>query len=104
LFKTPVMTEGSRQEGQSPSSTFWPWAPWGLALALLALGLSVWEPFPPGIWHDDGVYVLLGRSLAEGDGLRYVGIPGAPLAPKFPPLYPLLLGLVWLLFPSYSGA
>ena len=101
MFKTPVMTEGSRPEAQSPTSTFWPWAPWGLALALLALGLSVWEPFPPGIWHDDGVYVLLGRSLAEGEGLRYVGIPGAPLAPKFPPLYPLLLGLVWLLFPSF---
>ncbi len=101
MFKTPVMTQGSRPETQSPTSTFWPWAPWGLALALLALGLSVWEPFPPGIWHDDGVYVLLGRSLAEGDGLRYVGIPGAPLAPKFPPLYPLLLSLVWLLFPSF---
>jgi hypothetical protein len=39
--------------------------------------------------------------LAEGEGLRYVGIPGAPLAPKFPPLYPLLLGLIWLLFPSF---
>jgi len=101
LFKTPVMTEGSHPEAQSTTSALWPWAPWGLALALLVLGLSVWEPFPPGIWHDDGVYVLLGRSLAEGEGLRYVGIPGAPLAPKFPPLYPLLLGLVWLLFPSF---
>ena len=88
-------------ETQSTPSTLWPWAPWGLALVLLAVGLSVWEPFPPGIWHDDGVYVLLGRSLAEGDGLRYVGIPGAPLAPKFPPLFPLLLSLIWLLSPNF---
>ncbi len=88
-------------ETRSTTSTLWPWAPWGLVLVLLAVGLSVWEPFPPGIWHDDGVYVLLGRSLAEGDGLRYVGIPGAPLAPKFPPLIPLLLGLIWLLFPNF---
>jgi hypothetical protein len=69
--------------------------------SLLALGLSLWEPLPPGIWHDDGVYVLLGRSLAEGDGLRYVGVPGAPWAPKFPPLFPALLGLVWFLFPDF---
>jgi len=82
-------------------SSLWPYAPWGLALLLLALGLAVWEPFPPGIWHDDGVYVLLGRSLAEGDGLRYVGIPGAPLAGKFPPLFPLLLSLVWFFFPDF---
>ena len=83
------------------ASSLLPWAPWGLALVLLAVGFSVWEPFPPGIWHDDGVYVLLGRSLAEGDGLRYVGVPGAPLAPKFPPLFPLLLSLIWILVPSF---
>jgi 4-amino-4-deoxy-L-arabinose transferase-like glycosyltransferase len=79
----------------------WAWVPWGLALVLLALGLSIWEPLPPGIWHDDGVYVLLGRSIAEGDGLRYVGLPGEPLAPKFPPLLPLLLGFLWVLSPSF---
>jgi hypothetical protein len=67
----------------------------------LGLGLGVWEPLPPGIWHDDGVYVLLGRSLAEGEGLRYLGIPGAPLAPKFPPLFPFLLSFVWRLFPAF---
>ncbi len=83
------------------SSALWAWAPLGLGVLLLALGLSIWEPLPPGIWHDDGVYVLLGRSLADGEGLRYVGIPGSPLAPKFPPLYPLLLALVWVLFPTF---
>lgn len=77
------------------------WAPWGVAALILILGVALWEPFPPGIWHDDGVYVLLGRSLAQGEGLRYVGIPGAPLAPKFPPLYPLLLALVWAVDPHF---
>ena len=85
----------------SPAGALWPWAPWGLALVLLAVGFSIWEPFPPGIWHDDGVYVLLGRSLAEGEGLRYVGVSGAPFAPKFPPLFPLFLGLIWLLSPTF---
>ena len=60
----------------------------------------LWEPFPPGIWHDDGVYLLLGRALADGEGLRYAGVSGAPLAPKFPPVYPLTLALVWRLFPN----
>jgi hypothetical protein len=82
-------------------SQLWRWTPLGLILASLLLGFSIWEPLPPGIWHDDGVYVLLGRSLAEGEGLRYVGVPGAPLAPKFPPLFPALLGIVWLVFPSF---
>ena len=57
--------------------------------------------FPPGIWHDDGVYVLLGRSLAQGEGLRYTGVVGDPLAPKFPPLFPLLLAGIWTLFPRF---
>jgi hypothetical protein len=72
-----------------------------VVLASLLLGFTIWEPLPPGIWHDDGVYVLLGRALADGEGLRYVGVPGSPLAPKFPPLYPALLGLVWVIFPSF---
>ena len=77
------------------------WAPWGFSALVLALGLAIWEVFPPGIWHDDGVYVLLGKSLAQGEGLRYTGVPGSPLAPKFPPLYPLLLSSVWILAPGF---
>ncbi len=86
---------------ETPPSKLWRWTPLGLILGSLLIGFSLWEPLPPGIWHDDGVYVLLGRALAEGEGLRYVGVPGAPLAPKFPPLFPALLGIVWLLFPSF---
>jgi len=81
-----------------------PWdrrAPWIVSVVVFLLGLTFWEAFPPGIWHDDGVYVLLSRSLAHGEGLRYVGVPGAPLAPKFPPLFPLILAPVWILFPAF---
>jgi hypothetical protein len=76
-------------------------APWGFAAGVLLVGLLIWEWFPPGIWHDDGVYVLLGRALANGEGLRYSGVAGAYLAPKFPPLFPLLLALVWSVAPSF---
>lgn len=79
------------------------WAPWGLGAGVLALGLLVWEWFPPGIWHDDGVYVLLGKALSEGHGLRYSGVVGAYLAPKFPPLFPLLLAALWSVAPAFPG-
>jgi len=96
---------GSPFLGSTPPSgekTIWDrWAPWGFFALVLGLGLAIWEVFPPGIWHDDGVYVLLSRALAHGDGLRYVGVPGAPLAPKFPPLYPLVLAPIWIFFPSF---
>lgn len=98
------MTEEGRSPRQVEGSGGGPWdrrAPWIASALVLLLGLTFWEAFPPGIWHDDGVYVLLGRSLAQGDGLRYVGVPGAPLAPKFPPLFPLILAPVWILFPAF---
>lgn len=71
------------------------WLYWGLGLGLFLLGVLVWTPFPAGVWHDDGVYVLLGRALAAGEGLRYTGVAGNPPAPKFPPLYPLTLAGLW---------
>ncbi len=92
-----------RPEDGLVEATPWRWAPLGAAGIFLLLGLAIWEPFPPGIWHDDGVYVLLGRSLAEGHGLRYFGVAGAPLAPKFPPLYPLCLALIWKIFPDFPA-
>ena len=89
--RTPAKSENSRER----------WVPLGLGFLILALGIAIWEVFPPGLWHDDGVYVLLGRSLAQGDGLRYVGVVGDPLAPKFPPLFSLLLAGVWGLAPAF---
>ncbi len=71
----------------------------GALLSLLALAL--WEPLPVGIWHDDGVYVLLGRALAHGEGLRLAGVAGAPPSAKFPPLYPLLLAVEWRFGPPF---
>jgi hypothetical protein len=88
-------------ENKPPPSPWDRWAPWGFGAAVLILGLLIWEWFPPGIWHDDGAYVLLGRALANGEGLRYLGISGDFLAPKFPPLFPLLLALVWSVAPSF---
>jgi hypothetical protein len=67
--------------------------------ALAVVGVVAWEVVPPGVWHDDGAYVLLGQSLAEGEGLRYFHVAGSPPDAKFPPLYPLVLALLWKIAP-----
>jgi hypothetical protein len=80
----------------------WPdWAGWPyllLGLGILAIALSAWRPTPVGVWHDDGVYMMVGKALAQGDGLHYTGVVGMPPAPKFPPVYSGLLGLLWVVF------
>jgi hypothetical protein len=74
-----------------------------LGLLLLLLGLGVWHPQPAGVWHDDGVYLLLGKTLAEDHALAYGGVVGTPPAAKFPPLYPALVGAVWTVAPSFPA-
>ena len=66
-----------------------------MGLGILGVGVAAWRPVPAGVWHDDGVYMLVGKALGEGHGLTYQGVVGAPLAAKFPPLYPGLLGALW---------
>ncbi|MEX2467211.1 MAG: hypothetical protein WD995_09885, partial [Gemmatimonadota bacterium] len=72
------------------------WRPYLLlGLAVLAVGLAAWRPMPAGVWHDDGVYMMVGKALAEGHGLTYQGVVGAPPAVKFPPVYPMVLAGLW---------
>ena len=69
-----------------------------LAAVILAMGLAAWRPIPVGVWHDDGVYALVGRALAEGHGFSYHGVVGAPPAVKFPPVYPSFVAGLWRIF------
>jgi len=66
------------------------------ALALLAL-----QPGIAGLFHDDGIYVSLARSIAEGDGYRLANLPGSPAETKYPFGFPFVLSLVWRVFPSF---
>jgi hypothetical protein len=66
-----------------------------LAAALVsAVAASIIAPYPVGIFHDDGVYLVLAKAIAGGSGYRYLHIPGAPFATHYPPLYPLFLALL----------
>jgi hypothetical protein len=56
-----------------------------------------------GVFQDDGLYTILGKSLARGDGFRYLNLPGAPSATHYPPGYPLLLAGLWRLFPAFPA-
>lgn len=87
-------------EGAGPDEA-WPFLL--LGLLLFAVGVAAWRPIPAGVWHDDGVYMLVGKALSEGLGLVYAGVVGTPPAPKFPPLYPLMLGGLWSLTDSIGA-
>lgn len=81
-----------------PTEKAWPFVLTGLLL--FAVGVAAWRPIPVGVWHDDGVYMLVGKALAEGHGLVYSGVVGSPPAAKFPPLYPMVLAGLWSLSDS----
>lgn len=74
------------------------------ALVALAAALGAWwagSPYVVGVFHDDGVYALLAKAIATGRGFHHLGLPGAPAATHYPPLYPLLLAVVWRIAPSF---
>ena len=54
-----------------------------------------------GAYHDDAIYVSTAKALAEGRGYRLIDLPGAPRQTKYPALYPLLLALVWRVWPTF---
>lgn len=63
-------------------------------VALATIGWLAWQPGPVGVWHDDGAYLLIAQSLAEGDGLTWSSVSGTPPAAKFPPFFPWVLSLL----------
>src|SRR5437588_10197058 len=52
-------------------------------------------------FHDDCVYYVSAKSLADGGGYRVESLPGEPPQTKYPPLYPLLLSVAWRLDPNF---
>lgn len=78
----------------------WTWA--AAAGAAVAAVVAVLMPRAMvGVFYDDGVYLALAKSLAEGHGYRLLYLPGAPAAVHYPPLYPALLAALWKIWPAF---
>ncbi len=56
-----------------------------------------------GVFYDDGIYLALAKSLAEGHGYHLQYLPGAPAAVHYPFGYPVLLAALWTLWPSFPA-
>lgn len=76
-----------------------------LLVVVLTSVIALWaiEPWPVGVFQDDGIYAILGKALASGEGYRYLNLPGAPAATHYPPGYPLVLALLWRLTPEFPA-
>jgi hypothetical protein len=66
-----------------------------LALAITAGGAVRMVPGVVGVFHDDAIYTLTAKALAEGEGYRLINLPDAPPQTKYPILYPAILATVW---------
>ncbi len=95
--------------GQIQSRRAWLAGCWVLAgLILVLAALLSWRcvvshgPFF-GLYHDDALYVVTARALAEGRGYQILSLPGEPWQTKYPILYPLVLAFLWRCCPDFPA-
>ncbi len=80
------------------------WAACIVGAGCLAWAYGVFLRAPAvGTFHDDGVYLVTAKSLAEHRGYRIISLPGEPRQTKYPVLFPLLLSLAWRVNPSFPS-
>ena len=54
-----------------------------------------------GLFHDDGIYAVVAKSLSDGAGYRIISLPTAPDQTKYPFLYSYILSWLWSLDPKF---
>jgi hypothetical protein len=69
----------------------------GVLVAVVHVLLRLSAGFLVGALNDDGVYVVLGKAIAQGEGYRSIHLVGAPVQVRYPPGFPLLLAVPWAL-------
>lgn len=74
-----------------------------IVLILLGAGLFYYKTLTPsvGFIGDDARYIILGESIASGQGFRLLCLPGAPPDRVCAPGFPFVLSLVWLILPEF---
>jgi hypothetical protein len=63
----------------------------------VVLSVLLFDP-KPATFGDNAIYMILGKSLADGTGYRNIYLPNAPVHTQFPPGFPLMLAGITLLF------
>lgn len=56
-----------------------------------------------GFFVDDAWYVLLAKALATGQGYQLINAPTPGILPLYPPVFPLVLSLVWRIMPEFPA-
>ncbi|MEJ2546154.1 MAG: hypothetical protein P8Y99_18985, partial [Calditrichaceae bacterium] len=72
-----------------------------LALLSFTLCFQYIVPAVCGVYHDDAIYVITAKAIAQGDGYRLLNLPNTPVQTKYPVLYPLLLAAIWKFWPKF---
>jgi hypothetical protein len=67
----------------------------GIVFIYLAAGWLSLSTASFGEYHDDGIYAVTGRSLAETGEYRIISLPGEPFQRKYPVVFPAMLAVVW---------
>jgi hypothetical protein len=77
-----------------------------VACLVLGFGVVCWlsiDTWIVGLAHDDGVYMVLAKALAQGHGFVLDHLYGSPAQIKYPILLPFLLSLLWRVFPDFPN-
>jgi hypothetical protein len=74
-----------------------------LAALVVLLGSLLIVEGVTGVDHDDGIYVVTAKALAQDQGYRLIHMPDAPFQTKYPFFYPALLAVIWKLFPAFPA-
>ncbi len=74
-----------------------------ILLGLLVSIASVWSSNKEvlGLFHDDGIYVVVAKSLSNRAGYRVISLPTTPDQTKYPFLYSYTLSWLWSLNPKF---
>lgn len=80
-------------------------AAWAFVLALVLLGAAYLACLDEvaGLFVDDAWYVVLAQALASGHGFTITSAPIPDVQPFYPPGFPALLALVFLVAPDFPA-
>jgi len=73
------------------------------AVLVVAAYLAAWRAPAVGFFHDDGLYAVTAKALAEGQGYRITSLPTPIPQTKYPVLFPALLSIVWRAYPAFPA-